>query len=185
MKNLDETSVAYFADTPAKKFLLSVIEVLARYHHISVAAINKKDEELGLLWNWLNVAARSLNANKIIEVLKKYNLFNEGTSEDVNEATDPRVLAARKAERDKNREMLLLVQSMSIDSIIEDIKKKVPGAEWQQFKNGATYKGKSTYEADDGYAESVRDPRETELVWSVLHGSSKRIGRQHRERCRA
>lgn len=45
MQKLDETSIALFNDSPSKRFLIDVINALADHGHVSIEAINKKDEE--------------------------------------------------------------------------------------------------------------------------------------------
>lgn len=54
MQKLDETSISLFKDAPSKRFLIDVINTLADHGHVSIEAINKKDEEQSLVWNWLN-----------------------------------------------------------------------------------------------------------------------------------
>lgn len=70
MQKLDETSIALFKDSPSKRFLIDVINSLADHGHVSIEAINKKDEEHSLVWNWLNKAASTFSINRIIQVFK-------------------------------------------------------------------------------------------------------------------
>lgn len=151
MKRINETCVANFADTDSKRFLLDVIDTLAKYRHVSVNAINKKDEELGLVWNWLNVAARSGNANKIIDLLKRFNLFHQDS---VNEALSSdemaEVRAAKRREKEAHEQMLLQLQLMSFDAIAQSISEKVPTAVYTKFKNAMHYQSKITYEMQNG-----------------------------------
>ena len=151
---LNETPVAAFVDNDSKRYLLDVIENLARFGHISIAEINKKDAELGLVWNWLNHAAAKHDESKIIALLKRLKLFKESyVSEALSSEERRKVLAAKAAERKANQEMLLQIQLMSYDALVDQIKAKVPTATWQQFKNAASYKGRITYETEDGMAE--------------------------------
>ena len=148
---LNETPVTAFVDTNSKRFLLDVIENLARFGHISIAEINKKDAEVGLVWNWLNHAAIKHDESKIISLLKRLKLFKESyVSEALSSEERRKVLAARAAERKANQELLLQIQLMSYDALVEQIKEKVPTANWQQFRNGASYKGKIEYETEAG-----------------------------------
>lgn len=67
MQKLDETSIALFKDSPSKQFLIDVINSLADHGHVSIEAINKKDEEQSLVWNWLNKAASTFSVESYIE----------------------------------------------------------------------------------------------------------------------
>lgn len=63
------------------------------------------------------------------------------------------VAAAKRKLRADEKELLLQIQLMSFNTLVQDILTKVPTAKWTEFKTQNTYKGKITYEADDGYAE--------------------------------
>lgn len=88
MQKLDETSIALFKDSPSKQFLIDVINALADHGHVSIEAINKKDEEQSLVWNWLNKAASTFSIDRIIQVLQRLNLFTESKSVDLPVLTE-------------------------------------------------------------------------------------------------
>lgn len=72
---LTETPISAFEDTASKRFLLRVIDNLVKHEHVKIEEIDKKDEQLGLVWNWLNAIARHNDVNKIITFLKRLNLY--------------------------------------------------------------------------------------------------------------
>ena len=162
MQKLDETSIALFKDTPSKRFLIDVINSLADHGHVSIEAINKKDEEQSLVWNWLNKAASTFSVDRIIQVLQRLNLFTESKSVDLpvlteyrdmftprNEDEDAkRVRETQKKVKDDQRALLLQIQLATYDLIKDSILDKVPSAKYVQFKNGAHYIGKIVYETD-------------------------------------
>ena len=88
MQKLDETSIDLFKDSPSKQFLIDVINALADHGHVSIEAINKKDEEHSLVWNWLNKAASTFSVDRIIQVLLRLNLFTESKSVDLPVLTE-------------------------------------------------------------------------------------------------
>ena len=160
MQKLDETSLALFKDTPSKRFLIDVINDLADHGHVSIDAINKKDEEQSLVWNWLNKAASTFSVERIIQLLQRLNLFTESKSVDLPVLTEYRlfrpedeeakkVRETQKKVRDDQRALLLQIQLATFDLIKDSILDKVPSAKWVEFKNGNTYKGKVTYETGD------------------------------------
>ena len=161
MQKLDETSLALFKDTPSKRFLIDVINVLADHGHVSIDAINQKDEEQSLVWNWLNKAASTFSVDKIIQLLQRLNLFIESKSVDLpvlteykmftprNEEDAKKVRKTQKKVRDDQRALLLQIQLATFDLIKNSILDKVPSAKWVEFKNGNIYKGKITYETGD------------------------------------
>ena len=146
---LCETDLAKFKNTESKRLLTSIIDNLARYNHVSIEEIDKKDKELGLVWNWLNTFAKHRQIDKMIMFLQHMGLY----SDNIHEALDSRVADARRATQKANQELLLQVQLMSFNDIIKQIQEKIPSAEWHQFKNANTYQGKITYETESGYAE--------------------------------
>jgi len=162
MQKLDETSIALFKDTPSKRFLIDVINSLADHGHVSIEAINKKDEEQSLVWNWLNKAASTFSVDRIIQVLQRLNLFTESKSVDLpvlteyrdmftprNEDEDAkRVRETQKKVKDDQRALLLQIQLATYDLIKDSILDKVPSAKYVQFKKGAHYIGKIVYETD-------------------------------------
>lgn len=162
MQKLDETSIALFKDTPSKKFLIDVINDLADHGHVSIDAINKKDEEQSLVWNWLNKAASTFSVDRIIKLLQRLNLFTESKSvDDLPVLTEYRMFTPRhededakkvretqKKVRDDQRALLLQIQLATYDLIKNSILDKVPSAKYVQFKNGAHYIGKIVYETD-------------------------------------
>jgi hypothetical protein len=162
MQKLDETSLALFKDTPSKKFLIDVINDLADHGHVSIDAINKKDEEQSLVWNWLNKAASTFSVDRIIKLLQRLNLFTESKSvDDLPVLTEYRMFTPRhededakkvretqKKVRDDQRALLLQIQLATYDLIKNAILDKVPSAKYVQFKNGAHYIGKIVYETD-------------------------------------
>lgn len=162
MQKLDETSIALFKDSPSKRFLIDVINSLADHGHVSIEAINKKDEEQSLVWNWLNKAASTFSVDRIIQVLQRLNLFIESKSVDLpvlteyrdmftprNEDEDAkRVRETQKKVKDDQRALLLQIQLATYDLIKDSILDKVPSAKYVQFKNGAHYIGKIVYETD-------------------------------------
>ena len=162
MQKLDETSIALFKDTPSKRFFIDVINSLADHGHVSIEAINKKDEEQSLVWNWLNKAASTFSVDRIIQVLQRLNLFTESKSVDLpvlteyrdmftprNEDEDAkRVRETQKKVKDDQRALLLQIQLATYDLIKDSILDKVPSAKYVQFKNGAHYIGKIVYETD-------------------------------------
>lgn len=162
MQKLDETSIALFKDTPSKKFLIDVINDLANHGHVSIEAINKKDEEQSLVWNWLNKAASTFSVDRIIKLLQRLNLFTESKSvDDLPVLTEYKMFTPRhededakkvretqKKVRDDQRALLLQIQLATYDLIKNSILDKVPSAKYVQFKNGAHYIGKIVYETD-------------------------------------
>lgn len=162
MQKLDETSIALFKDSPSKRFLIDVINSLADHGHVSIEAINKKDEEQSLVWNWLNKAASTFSVDRIIQVLQRLNLFTESKSVDLpvlteyrdmftprNEDEDAkRVRETQKKVKDDQRALLLQIQLATYDLIKDSILDKVPSAKYVQFKKGAHYIGKIVYETD-------------------------------------
>lgn len=74
---LTETPISAFKDTASKRFLSHVINNLAKHGHVKIEEIDKKDEQLGLVWNWLNAIARHNDVNKIITFLKRLNLYED------------------------------------------------------------------------------------------------------------
>lgn len=74
---LTETPISAFQDTASKRFLTYVIDNLVKHEHVSIEEIDKKDEQLGLVWNWLNAIARHNDVNKIITFLKRLKLYKE------------------------------------------------------------------------------------------------------------
>lgn len=162
MQKLDETSIALFKDSPSKRFLIDVINSLADHGHVSIEAINKKDEEQSLVWNWLNKAASTFSVDRIIQVLKRLNLFIESKSVNLpvlteyrdmftprNEDEDAkRVRETQKKVKDDQRALLLQIQLATYDLIKDSILDKVPSAKYVQFKKGAHYIGKIVYETD-------------------------------------
>ena len=161
MQKLDETSIALFKDTPSKKFLIDVINDLADHGHVSIDAINKKDEEQSLVWNWLNKAASTFSVDRIIKLLQRLNLFTESKSVELPVLTEYRMFTPRhededakkvretqKKVRDDQRALLLQIQLATYDLIKNSILDKVPSAKYVQFKNGAHYIGKIVYETD-------------------------------------
>lgn len=162
MQKLDETSIALFKDTPSKKFLIDVINDLADHGHVSIDAINKKDEEQSLVWNWLNKAASTFSVDRIIKLLQRLNLFTESKSvDDLPVLTEYRMFTPRREDedakkvretqkkvRDDQRALLLQIQLATYDLIKNSILDKVPSAKYVQFKNGAHYIGKIVYETD-------------------------------------
>lgn len=74
---LTETPISAFKDTASKRFLTHVIDNLVKHEHVKIEEIDKKDEQLGLVWNWLNAIARQNDVNKIITFLKRLNLYEE------------------------------------------------------------------------------------------------------------
>lgn len=160
MQKLDETSLALFKDTPSKRFLIDVINDLADHGHVSIDAINKKDEEQSLVWNWLNKAASTFSVERIIQLLQRLNLFTESKSVELpilaeyrmftpEDADAKKVRETQKKVRDDQRALLLQIQLATFDLIKNSIIDKVPSAKWVEFKNGNTYKGKVTYETGD------------------------------------
>lgn len=161
MQKLDETSIALFKDSPSKRFLIDVINALADYGHVSIEAINKKDEEHSLVWNWLNKAASTFSVDRIIQVLQRLNLFTESKSVDLPVLTEYRMFTPRNEDKDAKRvretqkkvindqrALLLQLQLATYDLIKDAILNKVPSAKYIQFKNGAHYIGKIVYETD-------------------------------------
>lgn len=160
MQKLDETSLALFKDTPSKRFLIDVINDLADHGHVSIDAINKKDEEQSLVWNWLNKAASTFSVNRIIQLLQRLNLFTESKSVELPVLTEYRMFTPRnededaKKVRDDQIALLLQIQLATFDLIKDSILDKVPSAKWVELKNGNIYKGKVTYETGDKGAEA-------------------------------
>lgn len=74
---LNETPISAFKDTASKRFLTYVIDNLVKHGHVTIEDIDKKDEQLGLVWNWLNAIARRNDVNKIITFLKRLNIYEE------------------------------------------------------------------------------------------------------------
>lgn len=74
---LTETPISAFKDTASKRFLTYVIDNLIKHKHVSIEDIDKKDEQLGLVWNWLNAIARHNDVNKIIDFLKRMKLYRD------------------------------------------------------------------------------------------------------------
>lgn len=74
---LTETPISAFKDTASKRFLIYVIDNLVKHEHVSIEEIDQKDEQLGLVWNWLNAIARHNDVNKIIALLKRLKLYRE------------------------------------------------------------------------------------------------------------
>lgn len=161
MQKLDETSIALFKDSPSKRFLIDVINALAEHGHVSIEAINKKDEEQSLVWNWLNKAASTFSIDRIIQVLQRLNLFTESKSVDLpvlteyrmftpkNEDEDAkRVRETQKKVRDDQRALLRQMQFATYDLIKDSILDKVPSAKYVQLKNSAHSIGKIVYETD-------------------------------------
>ena len=159
MQKLDETSIALFKDSPSKRFLIDVINALADHGHVSVEAINKKDEEHSLVWNWLNKAASTFSVDRIIQVLQRLNLFTESKSVDLPVLTEYRMFTPRNEDAKRVREtqkkvindqraLLLQLQLATYDLIKDSILNKVPSAKYKQFKNGEHYIGKIVYETD-------------------------------------
>lgn len=157
MKRLSETSVQNFERTPHTEFMLSVIDSLANHNHVSIEEIDAADKKFGLVWNWLNSAAKSFSVEKILNVLKKLNLLEHGESLDtdmiMNESSFDEIRAAKAKERKSQKELLLQIQSISLDSITEKILEKIPSAKWHPFKNGTYYTGKVSLETNTGLAE--------------------------------
>jgi len=157
MKSLSETAVQNFEHTPHTEFMLDVIDALARHNHVSIERIEAEDKKQGLVWNWLNSAAKSFDVDKIMKVLKTLNLLEMQEFLDkeniMNEAMDPSVRAARRKEQQSQKEVLLQIQAISLDSITDKILETIPDAKWHPFRNGAYYTGKITYEANTGMAE--------------------------------
>lgn len=156
MNKLDETAVEYFDDTEHKAFLLDVIDVLEKHNHVSKQKIDDADKKHGLVWNWLNTAAKSFSVDKVIKVLQMLNLLENKHSIDktlIKEALDPAVRSAKRKEKAAEKQILLQIQSISLDSITEHILEKIPSAKWVPFKNSIYYTGKITYEANTGFAE--------------------------------
>lgn len=164
MQKLDETSIALFKDSPSKRFLIDVINSLANHGHVSIEAINKKDEEHSLVWNWLNKAASTFSVDRIIQVLQRLNLFTESKSVDLPVLTEYRMFTPRnededakrvretqKKVRDDQRALLLQLQLATFDLIKDSILNKVPSAKYMQFKNGAQI----VYETDHNGDEAV------------------------------
>lgn len=107
MKNINETELSLFKDTPSKRFLMSVIDNLVRHGRVSIEEINKKDEELDLVWNWLNKAASTFKAEKIIELLQRLDLFEYKTNNiDLPIIKEYRDAVIRKAQR-RNKKSLI------------------------------------------------------------------------------
>ena len=163
MQKLDETSIALFKDSPSKRFLIDVINALADHGHVSIEAINKKDEEHSLVWNWLNKAASTFSVDRIIQVLQRLNLFTESKSVDLPVLTEYRMFTPRHEDEEAKRvretqkklindqrALLLQMQLATYDLIKDSILNKVPSAKYIQFKNGAHYIGKIVYETDHG-----------------------------------
>lgn len=161
MQKLDETSIALFNDSPSKRFLIDVINSLADHGHVSIEAINKKDEEQSLVWNWLNKAASTFSVDRIIQVLLRLNLFTESKSVDLPVLTEYRMFTPRnededakrvretqKKVRDDQRALLRQMQFATYDLIKDSILDKVPSAKYVQLKNGAHSIGKIVYKTD-------------------------------------
>ena len=187
MQKLDETSIALFKDSPSKRFLIDVINALADHGHVSIEAINKKDEEHSLVWNWLNKAASTFSVDRIIQVLQRLNLFTESKSVDLPVLTEYRMFTPRnededakrvketqKKVRDDQRALLLQIQLATYDLIKDSILNKVPSAKYVQFKNGAHYIGKIVYETDHNGDEAGLWFRNDGLIVCSTDASSKK-----------
>lgn len=74
---LNETPISAFKDSASKRFLIYVIDNLVKHGHVTIEDIDKKDEQLGLVWNWLNAIARQNDVNKIITFLKRLNIYED------------------------------------------------------------------------------------------------------------
>lgn len=164
MQKLDETSIALFKDSPSKRFLIDVINALVDHGHVSIEAINKKDEEQSLVWNWLNKAASTFSVDRIIQMLQRLNLFTESKSVDLPVLTEYRMFTPRNEDEDAKRvretqkkvindqrALLLQIQLATYDLIKDSILNKVPSAKYMQFKNGAQI----VYETDHNGDEAV------------------------------
>lgn len=187
MQKLDETSIALFNDSPSKRFLIDVINALADHGHVSIEAINKKDEEQSLVWNWLNKAASTFSIDRIIQVLQRLNLFTESKSVDLPVLTEYRMFTPRNEDEDAKRvretqnkvindqrALLLQIQLATYDLIKDSILNKVPSAKYVQFKNGAHYIGKIVYETDHNGDEAVLWFRNDGLIVCSTDASSKK-----------
>lgn len=148
-----ESTIDSIENTASKRYLLSIIKNLADHNHISIKEINEKDDKLGIVWNCLNAVASKQNPDKIIGLLKKLELFKECVNEAMTPEERAKSRAAKAAVRKADKEMLLQIQLMSYDSLIEQIKEKVPTAKWHQFRESASYRGKFDYDTASGIAE--------------------------------
>lgn len=73
---INETSIAAFADSESKDFLIDVLDNLENNGHVDTEEIDKLDKIKGYIWNQLNKIAQSFSIEKIITFLKKLNLFD-------------------------------------------------------------------------------------------------------------
>ena len=168
--------------------MIDIINTLADHGHISIEAINKKDEEQSLVWNWLNKAASTFNVDRIIQVLMRLNLFTESKSVDLPVLTEYRMFTPRKEDEDAKkvretqkkvsddqRALLLQIQLATYDLIKDSILDKVPSAKYVQFKNGKHHIGKIVYETDhNGDEAGVWFRNDGLIVCSTDDPSSKR-----------
>lgn len=168
MNKLDETAVEYFDDTEHKAFLLDVIDVLERHHHTSKAKIDTADQKRGLVWNWLNTAAKSFNVDKILKVLRTLNLLENKYNIDKNIITE----SLDSDIQNKEKAILLQIQSISLDRITNHILEKIPTAKWIPFKNGTYYIGKIIYETTAGFVELLY--RTDGMIIATLNNAVKR-----------
>lgn len=139
MKNINETAIANFIDTPYTRFLKKVIDVLAYNGHVSIDDINAADERRGLVWNWLNKAAKGYSVDKIIEVLKKLNLFESAYNEYtlLDEQYDDEVRAAKYQENRKIKDDLASIMLITFDELRQAILEKIPSAVWRAYDNSS------------------------------------------------